>query len=225
MIIGNSTVWKYKDNKWMESNLNKLKRLSFKEAYVYNGYNQILENAYLNLTKDGLEIYSKNYENIEMNSNVLSVIGPKKVKVGNLEMMDTITEYDEQYINDVLNKYSIDISINNMLTYKNVIDINNDGNEDYLFNISNFYTEGEKDVAFSIIFCVINNNIKIVDKVIVDVNKELSEKAIYLTNIIDYNEDNIYEIIVNKTRYGDIRNDCHAMYKYVNGKYEKIIGC
>lgn len=224
MVVCNDTLWKY-NKTWKKVNINNLKKLSYKPAYIYNGYNQIINNSYFEYKNGELDIYDENYEKQDLTPNTISVIGNNKINVANVQIMDSINEYDEVYVDEVLSKYSINNPGDNYNTYKAVYDLNNDGKEDYVFNINNFYTQDKKDYAFSIIFSVINGEIKIVEKQIVSVEQELAKKSLYLTNIVDVDNDKNYEIIIFESSYGNVKNDCHSIYKYENNQYKKLIGC
>lgn len=225
VVVEDNTIWNSDGKKWSSSNLRKLKRMSFNKFYSFdsNGY---IGETYLNYDKS-LEVFNNSYEKIPLTNGILSIktnSSLKNTKVA--KFYDDIDDSDYPYIEEVFNKYSIkEDGETTILKYD--IDINNDGKEDYIYSISNFYNDEEKIKAFSIIFSVINNKIEIIESTIVDPEDELKEKAIYLRYVVDVDSDDNYEFIILKTSFGNVEGDCNAMYKYdvSSNKYIKLIGC
>lgn len=225
VIVENNTIWKNNNGIWSNSNLRNLKRISFEEFYSFSSEGYIGK-TYLDYDNE-LKIYNSNFEEISLTNGILSVKTNTLLKnTTTAKFYDEIDDADYPYIEEVLNKYSINYD-SYMTSLKYTIDLNNDGEEDTIYSISNFYTEEDKAQAFSIIFSVINSNIEIIDYVIVDEKEELKTKASYLRYIADVDYDNNYEFIILKTSYGDVKNDCYIMYKYHSdsNKYIKLIGC
>lgn len=225
VVVEDNTVWKKTGDKWTTSNIRNLKRLSFDEFYSFNT-REYMGKTYLNYT-DELEVYDNNFEKISLTNGLLSVKSKNGLKnKKTAKYFDDIDESDHSYIDEVLEKYSI-TDEGTMTALRYTIDLNNDGNEDIIYSISNFYNDEEKAQAFSIIFSVIDDNIEIINSKIVDASEELKEKALYLRYIADVDSDDNYELIILETAFGDIENDCNEMYKYNNSsnKFVKLIGC
>jgi hypothetical protein len=222
VIIGDNTIWKKTNDSWKSVSVRSLPKFSYSKVYSYNGSNYIGETY--NDYSDDLIVYDKNYEQIELTSELLSIKTSEKLKSTKSVYNSDEEEWDSEYINKVLEKYSIteEYEVN-----KYVIDVNNDGNQDTIFNISNFYLNDEDETSYSIIFSVINDNIDIIDSVIVSKDEELKTQTINLNHVVDLDNDGEYEIIITKASYGNSDDVCNTMYKYdiSSNKYIKIIGC
>lgn len=225
VVVEDNTVWKSNGKKWSNSSLRKLKRMSFDKFYSFDSKKYIGE-TYLNYDKE-LDVYNKNFEKLSLTYGILSIKSNLPLKnTKAVDFYDDIDDSDYPYLEEIFNKYSIDED-GEMTNLKYIVDLNNDGKEDSIYNISNFYNDEEKSQAFSIIFSVINDNIEIIESTIIDASEELKEKNSYLKYIADVDSDGDYEIIILKTSYGNDKNDCNAMYKYDSNsnKYIKLIGC
>lgn len=225
VVVEDNTVWKSNGKKWSNSNLRKLKRMSFDKFYSFDA-KEYIGHTYLDYNKS-LDIYNSNFEKVSLTNGLLSIKTNKPIKNKNTaKLYNDIDELDYPYLEQIFNKYSISEN-EEMTTFKYTIDLNKDGKEDAVYSISNFYNDAEKSKAFSIIFSVINDNIEVIEDNIVDPKDELKDKALYLKYIVDVDSDDNYELIILKTSYGNVKNDCNAMYKYDNNtnKYVKLIGC
>lgn len=225
VVVEDNTVWKSNGEKWSNSNLRKLKRMSFNKFYSFSTKEYIGE-TYLNYDEN-LEIYNSNFESVSLTDGLLSIKTNALLKNTNIaKFYNDIDDSDYSYVEEIFNKYSINED-GEMTILKYIVDLDKDGKEDKVYSISNFYNDEEKSQAFSIIFSVINDNIEIIEDTIVDASEELKEKALYLRYIVDIDSDDNYEFIILKTSYGNVENDCNAMYKYDSnsGKYIKLIGC
>lgn len=225
VVVEDKAVWRNIGGKWSNSSIRKLKRMSFNEFYSFDtkGY---VGKTYLNYNEQ-MEVYNNNFEKISLTNGLLSIktnTGLKNTKVA--KFYNDIDDSDYPYIYKVLEKFSIKEELS-ITALKYTIDLNNDGKEDKIYSISNFYNGEEKDQAYSIIFSVINDNIEIIEKVVVDKNEELKTQTLYLRYIVDVDSDNNYEFIILKTSYGNSQYDCNVMYKYDSNleKYIKLIGC
>lgn len=225
VVVEDNTVWKSNGNKWSNSSLRKLKRMSFDKFYSFDSKEYIGE-TYLSYDKN-LEIYNSNFEEISLTNGLLSIKTSTSLKNTDVaKFYNDIDDSDYPYIEEIFNKYSINED-GEMTILKYIIDLDKDGKEDFVYSISNFYNDEEKSQAFSIIFSVINGNIEIIEDNIVDAEEELKEKALYLKYIVDVDSDDNYEFIILKTSFGNIEGDCNVMYKYDSNsnKYIKLIGC
>ena len=225
VVVEDKTVWKKTGSKWTNSSLRNLKRMSFDEFYSF-GIREYLGKTYLHYDKQ-LEVYDKNYEKIDVTNGLLSIKTPDELKNTKVaEYDDVLVPEDDDYVKKVLEKYSIS-DIQSLDIFKYRIDIDHDGKNDTVYNINNFYNGEEKNQAYSVVFSVINDNIDVIDKIVVDASDELKSPTLYLRYVVDVDSDDNYEFIILKTSYGNSENDCNVMYKYDNdsNKYVKLIGC
>lgn len=224
VIIENNAIWRNTNGKWSNVNSRELKRMSFDKFYFFDRNNYLGE-SYLNYI-DYIEVYDKNYQKVVLGDGALLIKSPiplKNTKI--INYYEDITESESEYIDDILSKYSLKME-DDIEVIKYIVDLNKDGEEDILYNISNFYSDEEEDQAFSIIFAVIGEKTEIIDSVIVDKSEELSVYSTNLRYVIDIDSDDNYEIMVLKSIFGG-ENDCYDMYKYDYnlGKFIKLIGC
>ncbi len=223
VIISKNTIWRKTKNDWKSVSIRNLPKFSYKELYSFYG-NDYIGKTY-NDYSENLNVYNKNFENINLNNELLSIMSNEKIK--KMDKVSTSTEADEldlANINNVLKKYSIK-SDYQMTKY--LVDIDNDGNLDKIYNITNFYMNENDSNVFSIAFSVMNKNIEIIDYIVAKKEEELKEKTININHVVDIDNDKQYEIIISKSSYGDVKNDCNSLYKYDSSKnaYVKIIGC
>lgn len=223
VIVNENTIWMKKNDKWKNVSKRHIVRFSYDKLYSFDGSSYIGE-TYNDYSKN-LTIYNKNYEPIILKNQLLSIMSSEKpLSIKILQSATEADELDSINIDNVLNKYSIQ-SDYQMTKY--LVDIDNDSNLDEIYNITNFYMNDNDSQVFSIVFSVINENIEIIDHVVVSKEEELKEKSININHVVDVDNDKQYEIILSRSSFGDVKNDCNSLYKYNTSKkiYEKIIGC
>ncbi len=225
VVVEDKAVWRKFGNKWTNLNIRNLRRLSFEQFDSFST-KEYIGKTYLDY-EDSLNVYSSDFEKLSLDSGILSIKTKFDIKnKKSATFFNDIDDTDYPYVQEVLEKYNL-LNEENIEYLKYTIDINNDGEEDTIYSMSNFYNESEKNQAFSILFSVINDNIEIIESKIVSADDELNEKSMYLRYVVDVDNDDNLEIVILKTAFGDVKSDCYTMYKYdiTSNKYIKLIGC
>lgn len=225
VIISDKEIFKVQNSKWSKISNRNINRLSFGNSYSINN-NRFIGKTYLNSSKDNLEIYDNAYQKISVSDTLITINTNKKIENMKIALIDDlIDDVDMNNVNNILKRYSLENERFN-LYLKYITDLNNDGSDDIIYSISNFYDTEDKSKAFSIIFSSINDNLEVIDEVIVDKADELNSKSLYLKNVSDIDMNDKYELIVENTSYGN-DNVCYSIYRYdtSSNNFVKLIEC
>lgn len=225
VIINDKDIFKITNNKWTKINKRNINRLSFSNSYSLIG-DKFIGKTYLNSNKDNFEIYDSAYQKIDATDTLITLNTKKEIEdIKIAKQYNAFDDVDMQNVNNILKRYSLDDE-SFSVTLKYITDLNNDGEDDIIYSISNFYDQDNRSKAFSLIFSSINNNIEMIDEVIVDSADEYSTSTIYLKSVLDIDQDNNYELIISNASYGN-DNNCYSIYRYDTGSnsFEKLIGC
>lgn len=225
VIINDKDIFKVTNSKWTKINKRNIDRLSFSNSYSLDGDN-FVGKTYINSNKDNFEIYDSEYQKINIADTLITLNTKKDIKdIKTAKQYNTFGDDDMVNVNSILKRYSLNDETFNV-TLKYVTDLNNDGEDDIIYSISNFYDQDNKSKVFSLIFSSINDNIEMIDEVIVDVAEEYSSNTIYLKSVVDIDQDNNYELIISNTTYGN-DNSCYSIYRYdiSSNSFTKLIGC
>ena len=150
---------------------------------------------------------------------MINIKSDREIEVVNFtEEAPSITE-----IKSLLNNYKIKINSFDDLSQvqKISMDFDNDGNDEYIYSLSNYMNSTVSNNIFSIVVYVDNDKIY-------DIVKSLDDNVKYIysvSNIIDANEDKSYEIIIEHEKPLNASMNCHSMYGIKKGKYDIIKSC
>ena len=169
--------------------------------------------------EDNINLYDEKFNKITPTDNLVIIKSNNKYSNGNV--VETNDLKTDENIILVLEKYSLPTS-QNLDINKYKVDINNDGESDYLYGISNFFKENENCDKY---FSVINEQIEIIESKIVDSNKQLEANVKYLKSIIDVDKDGDYELIILNTAYSQPNTYCMKKYNTKNATFENLIDC
>ena len=136
------------------------------------------------------------------------------------KIIDSIEDSDKEIITKVFNDNSIPVDFNFNLYQKINYDLNNDGNTDSIYCISNYYMD-DMEKYYSIIFTNIDGKINIVDKIITDYDGTYDEPMFKLSNLIDIRDDNKYELLYMNNYFSQSGTDCVKMYNVTKNKLIK----
>ncbi len=223
ILINNTEIWEKNTKTWKKVNKNKIKK------YESEKVNLFIDSQYRGMAyytygiEDNINLYDEKFNKITPTDNLVIIKSNNKYSNGNV--VETNDLKTDENIISVLEKYSLPTS-QNLDINKYKVDINNDGESDYLYGISNFFKENENcDKYFSIIFSVINEQIEIIESKIVDSNKQLEANVKYLKSIIDVDKDGDYELIILNTAYSQPNTYCMKKYNTKNATFENLIDC
>ena len=217
IVIGENTRWKYVDDEWstLEINDSVFNRNKFK---VYK--DQVYKGSYfIQNYDDTWYFFDEQNTSYDLYGQLFAYKSDREIEVVNFtEEAPSITE-----IKSLLNNYKIKINSFDDLSQvqKISMDFDNDGNDEYIYSLSNYMNSTVSNNIFSIVVYVDNDKIY-------DIVKSLDDNVKYIysvSNIIDANEDKSYEIIIEHEKPLNASMNCHSMYGIKKGKYDIIKSC
>jgi hypothetical protein len=197
--------------------INRNNKIILKSVYVYNKERRI--NGYLKSTKEG-----KNYGYYAVTSNN-KIINPdnliasgklNKIKV--VEFKNKGEDISSSSLNEVNSLLEKSIKKESVMDYKDIeYDIDNDSRLEKIYSI----TYVENGALINSIF--INDNDNVIDIVNYEIDFDDVETAnLYtITNLIDFNNDDNYEIVLSKVK-GDDSPKYYDIYSYIDGSVKEI---
>lgn len=215
LVIGENTRWEYKDKKWsnleiQDEEFDKRKFEVYKDQ-IYKG------SYYLQNYNDTWYFFDENGESHDLYGKLFAYSSKNIINVSKFNTeTPTLSE-----INNLLSKYNIIVNdIDELAQYQKIsYDFDNDGVIEFFYSFSNLMTDSNmKD--FSIVLYANE------DKIYEIINKIDNPIYIYeISNIIDFNLDGNYEIIIEHKKPMNPAMNCHSMYKLNKGKYELLKSC
>lgn len=223
VFVNNKEMWRKNNNNWKKVSNNYIKKYQGEE---FNFFLKSKFNGKIYYKYDGgsINLYDENNTLINFGPSMISI--KSKLNYDNVKTASELdnVEKDSNVVN-ILDRFSL--NKDQMVRIKKYeLDLDNDGKNDYLYSISNFYLGDEKaDKRFSIIFSVINGDVNVVDKTIVDLDKQNSTWSTSLNSVIDLDLDNNFELILVSTSYGQDDIYCMKKYNSDSNKFETLIDC
>lgn len=214
------------DNSKYIYNNKQLTKLEDESLANWNDYNIYINNKYIGEYKlqynDKWYIYNEQRDPIKYEGNVIafSNIDMNVFDYNRINIMDN----EQNMIKNYLEKENITFVDYNIYNSKVEIDLDDDGKTEKIYIINSKINDNEENI-FSMILVEKNNKlIPVISKVIP--KNEYSDIDIYdLYGIIDIDKDDKKEIIISKMIYSQPDSSCEIIFKYENGKYNKLIDC
>lgn len=221
IVIDYNTFWSYdKENKWI-NNSNKI-------VFGNNKYNVYINKEYkglydIELSNDKWYYFDNNNNDMDFEGSLFAYNGSRKISMIDYSI-NTIAEDDLNYVIKAIDDKSINqINLSDLTVNEKVLlDLDNDGKNEEIYAISNFFCELCDDVKkfYSIAFIVDNNKITILNKSIGD---DYYSMNLYQINyIIDLDKDNNYEIVLSKSTAGN-NNIYNELFIKTRKGYKKAI--
>ena len=214
------------DNSKYIYNNKQLTKLEDESLANWNDYNIYINNKYIGEYKlqynDKWYIYNEQRDPIKYEGNVIafSNIDMNVFDYNRINIMDN----EQNMIKNYLEKENITFVDYNIYNSKVEIDLDDDGKTEKIYIIKSKINDNEENI-FSMILVEKNNKlIPVISKVIP--KNEYSDIDIYdLYGIIDIDKDDKKEIIISKMIYSQPDSSCEIIFKYENGKYNKLVDC
>ena len=218
IIVGEQTIWNYKDNKWTSIKANtSIQDLSWQEYNVFIN-NQKVGNYYL-WHDDKWYAFDKNRKAIVLDGYLLAYQANFDLKVFSFSEEEIV---DRTYVDYVLEQNNLDITSQFTISSKVSFDFDNDGVIEDFYLISNAFSyEVVPDNIFSLVFMVKNNTIYPI-YTDVDANRGFNGCQPYLRSFLDVDNDNTSEFILSCSKYS-IAGDVDMLYKFENDEFKIII--
>ena len=197
-----------------------IKRINYSNAKLYKENKKI--NGYLEYTSNDdnnkiVKFYNEKIKE-EKTNNSFIVVGKADIKDYSYLIKDDITDEDIKLIREYLKDNSLP-SINDLTKiYKAVVD------DKTFYEVRNYYYDKTGKNNLSLIFLKQNDDIK---TIYVKEGKKVLKRSSKLSNIIDLNGDNEFELILQSAPFGTDSEYCNSVYIFDKSKseYKPIINC
>lgn len=223
ILFANNQIWKYSNSEFFDV-LDNINIVGQKKFYIYdNGTYKGYFN--LGLYESKIYLFDDDDNSYKYDGELMGFTDNNKHKVVNL-LSQQLDDNDTLFIQKEFNKNNLEyqyINLNNVNKY--VADIDNDGENEIIYNISNMLDEEKQGKGYSLIF--INDSDKIYE-LIKDIKSNqkslLDGYGYYMNNIADLNGDGKLDFIIAKSEYGS-SNLCYMLIESVKNKYKITKKC
>ena len=215
-IVTSSFKIKYKDGKW--SNIVDKNEYITKEFDIYESDSYLGEFDLLNT--DSSMIYYGDKDSTKHSDNIFAYRGSKSLELLHPEITNKISDSDNAIISEALINENINYNGDINLFSRMSIDLDNDGNDEYIYYVSNYYQNNVKEY-FYLFFMYKNNKVYTIEKVVADANDIYDYRIFGPYKIIDFKKDGKYELIYTGN-YPNGSNDSECVKLY-NLNKNKII--
>lgn len=218
IIIGDSTVWKYNNKKWLNIRLDSsLEELSWKEYDIYSN-NEKLGNYQLWHNEGKWYAFDKEKNAINLPDKFIAYDTNFKLNIINFNK-NQVDDYT--YIYKVLEDNNIPTNSNYSSIYKTNIDFDNDGTEEVFYIATNALSFDNTDKIFGFAFMVKNSEIYPIYTDI-DSNNYYDGCKPYYNTFLDVNNDGVYEFILTCGKYSK-QGQIDMLYQWVDNKFKIVI--
>ena len=205
-IVTHNYQIKYENGRW--SKIEKNKGYTNKSFQVYNDgkfmgeYNVFYSNSRVN-------ILDKDDNRIPYQGVVFAYSSNIPFNVFNVTNNVEMTESDKAIIDKALSSLKINGFTAANLLQKVDIDLDNDGSNETIYSVSNFYANEDKaDKAFSIIFIYKNGEVDIVAQSISDEYNDSRVPSFNIQKVFDMRNDKKYKIIYSQEYFAHPDREC-----------------
>ncbi len=218
IIIGDSTIWNYSDNSWLNiTNGDTIEDISWLDYTVYLD-NKKLGNYYL-WYNDKWYIFDSNKKSINKEGNLLAFRSNYNIKIADFEVNNIRNYYN---VAKVLEENNLSTSSKYTVASEVELDIDNDNNKETLYFISNaFPIDFYPTTIFSIVFILKDGKIETLYKNISSNTTNNGCKP-YLSAIIDVDQDNTYELVISCGKYS-VEKPIDMLYKLTDDGFKILI--
>lgn len=200
--------FKYSNGKWSNIKI---------DNDILKKYELYLPNSFEYVGKYDIRYNNKWYYNFkktfETYDDFMFALKGKNIKVYKYDINYEITDYK---IKDILSQNNLNYNALNM--EKEIhIDLDNNGQIDVIYALSNVYSEEIEDILFSAIVLKLNGEYNIV-KVI----KNNDEVLLNVFAIFDINNDKKLELIISEEGYS-LNGNTYSIYGLKNNQYNELV--
>ena len=214
LLFNNTDIIEYKSNNLVKAS--KINEDLDYYVYVNNNYfgNYQIKND------NGFKLI-KNNEQVSYEGLFFAYTNNINLKVKK-EIIDEVNESDLSKINSIMN-YNIksnDLIVNEKI----IVDLDNNGINDYIISVSNLDAYVEHNIYFNLVYVVMNNTKEqILIKEVVKPKDVMVYPTYYVFNIFNIN-DSKYDYVSLQKRYYSMGGEPNSMiYEFKNNEYQKII--
>ena len=218
LVVNETDIWEFKNNVWyildnMENN-----------NQIFNVYLDRVPSGNYRINKTSqINLYDLDGELIKYNGDILAYSGDFKIDFKNY----TIDKISTTDLNDINNILDTNMNMNNLTTNEKVlIDLDNNGVEDKIINVSNIsFVNSDEEVNnyFNLIYIVLNNKIQVLKSENIDAFNLLLAPMYNIDYILNINNKKYDNILFNERYFSYSQNSRNIMYEYDNDAYINII--
>lgn len=217
IIMGNRSVWKYNNKKWIHLSSNSSKaNLNWQKYHVYSNYEYLGE--YYLWNDDEWYAFDEDRNAVTMSSDFLAFASNYELVFYPFSEED-VTDFSS--VKTVLNKYNLDEDSTLSSAYHVESDFDSDGIVEDFYVISNVFVKEEVDEKFSFVYMVKENKITMIYE---DISNSSSSSTCspYFTSFLDVDRDSTFEFILSCEKYSvDGRVD--MLYQFKNKEFKIAI--
>ena len=218
IVIGDTSIWVYKDKGWTNiTNPQTISSLSWTEYNVYLD-NQEYGKYYL-WNDDKWYLFDKNKKAIPREGTLLAIKSNYDIKVKNFTSKNIRNYY---HVEKMLEQNDLSTSSKYTVEQEVSIDIDNDGNNETIYFVSNaFSLDYNPSKIFSIVFMVKNSKIY---PIYTDIAPNTTNNGCkpYLSAVLDVDQDNIYEMVISCGKYST-ETPSDMLYKLTDDGFKIVI--
>lgn len=219
VLMSPNTYLKYENGKWKDEKETQTSMLG-KTYKIYQNSNYLYDGV-LQYTDEKWYAFDNNDKPLSLPEDFFAYRGNVNINIAEYAVTDMeINEIFEA--EEILKDNGILFNPSYTKTLKIMYDLNNDGMSDTIYIISNTLGIEEQSLYFSIVYVKMNGNTRILVK---DVSEDMySVPSVNLKQILDYNKDKKYELIIGKTYFDQI-GTCYEIFKIEKNAYESVKHC
>lgn len=215
IIVENDTVWTYKNRRW--SNVDSFSDYNWKKYDIY--LNNVNKGNYSLWYSDKWYAFDDNKKAVKLDGSLLAIKSNINIPIYDYDVLE-IDDYS--YVDEVLEDNDLSISSQYTVSKKIILDIDNDGENEEFYIISNaFPMDFNPNKIFSIVFMVKNGEIYPIYNNI-SKNTGFTGCRPYFSGFLDIDEDSKYEVILSCAEYS-VSGVSRMLYKYENNEFKKLI--
>lgn len=219
LIVGDTSIWVYKEEGWTNITMSStIDELNWRNYDVYFD-NKKIGNYYLWNNDDKWYIFDKKKQAVKRDGNLLGINTNYEVKVQDFKLNDIRNYY---YVEKILEQNDLSTSSKFTVAQETSLDIDNDGKIETFYFVGNaFSLDYTSSKTFSFVFMVKNGKIY---PMYTDVAPNSLNNGCkpYLNAVIDYDQDNNYEMIISCGRYS-ANKPVDMLYKLTDEEFNIVI--
>lgn len=220
IIVGDTSVWKYKNKNWVNVNKKTIENLYWTEFNVFED-SQKLGKYYVWNDDTNWLYFDKDKNEKEIIGKKLAYQANYDINIDNFDEKE-LDQSDELYIKQIYEDNDLGNDNKFTTSYKVEIDFDKDNIKETFYVISNaFPLDFEPNKIFSIVFMVKDDEINYLYKNI-DRYQGTNGCKPYINYFLDVNKDNKDEIILSCGKYSE-RGTTDMLYNYENNEFKILI--
>lgn len=216
IIVGNNTVWSYRDKKWSNKGSN-YDELNWKKYHVY--YDNEEKGDYYLWHDDKWYAFDSNKNAVPFHGELLAYESNRDISIASFSTEEI---EDDSTVSQMLEKNNIPNTNQFSSKYQVPFDIDGDGEDEIFYVISNvFALDFRPDTIFSIVYMVKDNKIYSIYED-VTANDSFNGCKPILRSFLDIDQDNQYELILSCGYYSNSRRS-DMLYRFTDDREFKIL--